>query len=92
MGVRSQRLVFCALHGFGHVQAGVRGKAGTFELDGGVADLKFAGEHIADLRQNLFAFFHVHIGNAYVAGERIEVGAERPDVNIVNFLDAFHAQ
>lgn len=36
-------LVFRALQGFRHVEAGVGGESGAFELDGGVADLEFAG-------------------------------------------------
>lgn len=74
--------------GFGHVKSGL-GEAGAFELDGGVRDVEFAGEHVANLSENFFAFFHVHVGDAEMAGEGVEICAERPDVNVVDFLDAF---
>ena len=68
------------------------GEAGAFELDRGVIDSKFAGKNFAHLRQNFFALFHVHVGDAYMARQRVEVGAKRPDVDVVNFLDAFDAK
>ncbi len=36
--------------------------------------------------------FQVHIGNADVAGKRVQIGAERPDVNVMHFLHALDAQ
>lgn len=85
-------LFFGALHRFGHVQAGVGRQPGAFKLNCGVADLKFLGENFAYLRQKFFTLFQVHVRDAYMAGKRVEVGAERPDVDVVNFLDAFDSQ
>lgn len=75
--------------GFGHVEAGFGGEAGAFELNSGVRDFKIARKNLLNVAQDFFGFFHVHIGNAGVTGERVEIRAERPDMNVVNFLHAF---
>ncbi len=64
------------------------GKAGAFELNGDVINGEAVVEFLADGDENKFAFVHVHIGNARVATERVVIAAERPDVDVVNFLDA----
>jgi hypothetical protein len=78
--------------GFGHEVAGFGWEAGSFELDCAVGDFEFALEAVVYLRQNFFALFQVHVGDANVAGKGLEIGAESPDVDVVNFLDAFDAQ
>src|SRR5690348_18180235 len=70
--------------GFGHVVAGL-GQAGAFELHRGGVNAKNAFQARAYLGQNFFAFLHVHIGNANVAGKSVIAGSQRPDVDIVHF-------
>jgi len=41
-----------------------------------------------DLGENALALVHVHVGNAGVQAESVVIAAERPDVNVVNFVDA----
>jgi hypothetical protein len=77
--------------GFGHIETGF-GKAGTLELNRGVCDVKFAGESVVDAGENFFAFLHVHVGDAHVAGEGVEISAECPYMDIVDFLNAFDAE
>src|SRR5262249_30502401 len=68
------------------------GEAGAFELDGDVVDGEGVVELKADTAEDGFALVHVHIGDAGVATERIEVAAERPDVYVMHFHHAGHAE
>jgi len=74
-----------------HVQP-LRRQSGALELDGRVRDLKIMRERFADVRQYFLALFQVHIGNAYVAGKRVNIRPEGPDVNVVHLLHAIYAQ
>src|SRR5437870_6116626 len=75
-----------------HEETTAAGQTGALKLDGGVGDAKFFSEALANISQELFALLHVHVWDANVAGERVQVGAERPDVNVVDLLDARDAQ
>jgi hypothetical protein len=76
----------------GHDVAGGGGEAGAFELDGGVADVEFGGALGADGVEDAFALVHVHVGDAGVEAEGVVVVAERPDVDVVDFEDAFDGE
>src|SRR5215475_2647256 len=69
-----------------HDVAGMGGEAGAFELDGDVVDGEGVVEFLANGDENGFAFVHVHIGYAGVAAHGVVIPAERPDVDVVNFL------
>ena len=77
------------LGGGGHYVAGGGWEAGAFKLDGGVADVEVGGALGLDGVEDALAFVHVHVGDASVEAERVVAVAERPDVHIVNFEDAF---
>src|SRR5437899_559454 len=78
--------------GLWHEITSAAGQTGALKLDGGVGDAKFFSEALANISQELFALLHVHVWDANVAGERVQVGAERPDVDVVDLLDAGDAQ
>jgi hypothetical protein len=71
---------------------GVLGKAGALELDGGVGDMEIGVEAFADGAQYFFTFVHMHVGDADVAGESDQIGADGPDVDVMNFLHSGNAQ
>jgi hypothetical protein len=79
-------------HWLGHVQDCFGGQAGAFELNGGVSNLKVAGQHISNPCEDSFTLFHVHIRDANVAGERVQIGSQRPYMNVVHLAHAFDAQ
>jgi len=54
-----------------------------------VADVEFFGGFGLDGGEDALALVHVHVGNARVQAERVVAVAERPDVHVVNFKDAF---
>ncbi len=58
--------------------------AGVFELDGGVADLKVVVEHLVELEQDAGALRRWNVGDGDVAGEGAGLGAEAPDVEVVD--------
>ena len=64
----------------------------ALELNGRMGDFEFVCQHFFDIRENLFAFFHMHIRNANVARKRHQVRSNRPDVNVVDFPNALYAQ
>ena len=64
----------------------------VLELNRGVRDVKVARQRVTNTSENSFAGVHVHIRDADMARKRMQIGAERPNVNIVGFLDAFDAQ
>src|SRR5208283_3977303 len=70
----------------GHVQAGLRGQPGPLELDGGMRDVESLRQQPADVLQDLFATLQVHVGDADVAGDGVELGSQRLDVDVVHFL------
>lgn len=54
-----------------------------------MADVEVGGAFGADGGEDALAFVHVHVGDAGVDAERVVIVAERPDVHVVNFQDAF---
>src|SRR5271155_764117 len=68
------------------------GESGSLELDCGVINLKFLGGFFLDGAEQAFALVHVHIGNAGVEAQSIMAGAKRPDVDVVDFLDALDGE
>lgn len=85
-------MVSSALGGLRHDVTGLRGQAGALELHGGVLDAEFFLRNFFDAQQNALALIHVHIGNARVEAESDVRPAERPDVDVVHFVDAFDLQ
>ena len=65
------------------------GEACAFELNCGVGDVEFAGGFFFDGGQELFAFIEVHVGDAGVQAQGIVIATERPDVDVVDFLNTF---
>ena len=57
-----------------------------------MADVEVGGAFGLDGGEDAFAFVHVHIGDAGVEAEGVVVVAERPDMNVVNFEDAFYGE
>ncbi len=76
----------------GHVIAGVLGQARPLKLNGRMRNVEVGFESRPDTREDFFALVHVHIRNADVAGKRMEIGADCPNVDVVNFLNAVDAQ
>ncbi len=72
-------------------QAAMRGFADhVLELQGRVVDPESFAEHAVDAVENHVARRRWDVGNGDVAGERVAVGAEAPDVEVVDILDAFN--
>ena len=57
---------------------------GMFELNGGVVNLKSGDQHLPDIAQYALTGGGRNIGNADMAGERVGVGADAPDVQIMH--------
>jgi hypothetical protein len=62
--------------------------AGVLELDGGVADLEVVIENVVELDQDAGALRRGNVGDGDVAGQGAGVGAEAPDVQVVDVDDA----
>src|SRR3954470_8059986 len=60
----------------------------VLELDGGVVDVEVVGESAADLLHDLVAFGKRDVGDGDVRGKRVGVGANAPDVQVVDAADA----
>jgi len=75
-----------------HDVTGFLRQAGALELHGDVRDVKILLELGANRPLDFFAFIHMHVRNARVARERHHIRANRPNMNVVDFLDAFDAQ
>ncbi len=82
--------MFC--YWLGHYVAGLGGQAGAFELHGGVINPKIRGGFLLDGLEDAFAFVHVHVRQAGVQAEGVVAAAERPDVQVVNFIDALDGE
>ena len=54
-----------------HVEGVVSRQSGAFELNRRMRDIEFPLEDVSNPSENFFAIFHVHVGNADVAGERV---------------------
>ncbi len=80
------------LCGFGHDVAGLGWEAGAFELDGDVVNTEGVMELRADGAEDGFAFVHVHVRDAGVAAQGVEIAAERPDVHVMHFHHAGHGE
>lgn len=63
---RLHNLMKLFLGRFGHDVTGNGGKSGALELDGSVVDVKFLRGFFLNGALELFAFVHVHVGNASV--------------------------
>src|ERR1700722_5494282 len=50
-------------HGFRHVECCISGKAGAFELDGGVGYVELVSEHAADRAEHFLAAVEMHVRN-----------------------------
>ena len=62
---------------------------GDFYLDGGVVDAKVVAQLMIHAGQDGFAGGEVHLDDLYVAGERVALGAEAPNVQIMYVDHAF---
>lgn len=80
------------LYRLGHVQICICSQSGALELNRGVGYLEFFLEYLVNLGKNFCTVFHMHVGDADVTGKRVEVRAESPDMDIVNFLHPRYAQ
>src|SRR6266513_1768927 len=82
--------VYCDRLQLGRRAAPVGGLAACgFELNGCVGDVKAFAEGAVDAFENAAALRHWHLGDGDVAGEGVGLGAEAPDVQVVNIEDAF---
>ena len=61
--------------------------AGDFELDGGVGDLEAVAQGAVDAVEDGAALGHGHLGDGDVAGEGVRVGAETPDMQVMDVLN-----
>src|SRR5271157_2554972 len=77
---------------FRHVDVEVAGGVGMLELNRGVMDAEPGGQHVAQALGDELAFGSGYIQNADVAGERLALRAEAPDVHVVHFANALHAE
>jgi len=71
------------------------GAVGDFELDGGVVDAEVVAELVIDALEKSLAFTEVHFDDLHVAGESMGLGAEAPDMQVVDVDDAgdlFHGR
>ncbi len=75
--------------GLGHDIAGGGGKSGALELNGGVRDAELRCGFLLDGGQYALAFVQVHVRNAGMKTESIMIAAEAPDMEIVDFVNAF---
>src|ERR1035438_9882505 len=60
----------------------------VLELDGGVMNVEARPKLVANLAQQGLAFGGAHVGDADVAGERMSIAADAPDVQIVDVVDS----
>ena len=68
--------------------------AGVLELDGGVANVEAVLEDVVEIDEDAGALRGGNIGDGDVAGEGAGLGAEAPDVEVVDVddaIDGFHA-
>jgi hypothetical protein len=63
--------------------------ADVLELDGGVADVVMIFENVVEIDENAGALRWGNVGDGDVAGEGAGVGAEAPDMEVVDVDDAF---
>src|SRR5579864_4024870 len=85
-------VLFRGLNRVRHDVTGFVRQAGALELNGDMRDVEIFFELGANRLQNFFAFVHVHVRDAHVAGERHQIRPNRPDMNVVDFLHALDAQ
>jgi hypothetical protein len=57
-----------------------------------MCDVKVGVEAFQYALQDFFALVHMHVRDADVAGKGLEAGANRPNVDVVDFLNALDAQ
>ena len=75
--------------GHGGLAAAVdRGAVGDLELDGRVVDAEVVAELVVQAFQDGFAFSERHLDDLHVAGERVGLRGEAPDVEVVDVEDA----
>ena len=55
-----------------------------FKLNRRMRDMKAIAQSTVDPCQNVSAFGHRHLGDRYVAGERMRLRAQAPDMQIVD--------
>src|SRR4029077_2068215 len=68
------------------------GKAGALQLHRSVLNRKILRSLLLDRGEELFTFVEVHVRNAGVQAEGMVIAAERPEVHVVDFLDAFDGE
>src|SRR2546428_8157873 len=84
----------CLARGPWHVLVEVARLVSVLELDGGVGDAELALQHLPQAVRDSFAFGSRHVEDLDVARESVGLGAERPDVDAVDFahtLDTEHS-
>ena len=85
-------LLFASRRGFRHVAVKVTGRVGVFELDGGMGDAESAGQDLTQSLADSFSFGSRHVQDLDVAGKRVRLSAQAPDMNIVDFANARNFQ
>ena len=58
--------------------------AGDFKLNSRVSNVEALTQGTVDTSQNIAAFRHRHLGDGYVAGERMRLRAKTPHMQVVN--------
>src|SRR5579859_3002690 len=59
----------------------------ALELNRRVRDMEMLGQALANGGQNSLALLHVHVRNPHVAGDGLQVCANGPNVDVVDFLN-----
>src|SRR2546426_2952314 len=79
---------FCLRRRFRHVLVKIAGRVGVLKLDGGMGDAELARERLTDSLRNPLAFGGGHVENLDVAGKRVRLRSQAPDVDVVDFAHA----
>lgn len=74
---------------FDRYQAAVRNLTDyMLELQSGVVDAELLAKHDVDAVENEVALRRRNVGDGDVAGERVQIGAETPYMQVVNIFNA----
>src|SRR5262249_22044802 len=76
---------------YGRLTAAVdRWAVGDVELDRRVMNAEVVAQLVVQAFQYSFTFRHGHLDDLHVTGERVRLGGEAPNVEVVNADDAVH--
>ena len=64
----------------------------AFELQRGVTDVKIIGQEFIDVWCDLFRILHAHTSHKYMGIQSMDIGANAPDMNVMESLNAFDIQ